>query len=76
MGFIHEDHGKIAVETRRESLKVHYDADWLRDRPITDLYAQGAMHPEFAYEDIADLIAALEQVRDRWANFVPAGKGG
>jgi hypothetical protein len=64
MGMIGEPVGKVTVETRRESLVVHYDADWLREQK--DDYAAGASHPEFAYEDIPDLIKALEQVRPEW----------
>ena len=57
MGFCHEDHGNVSVETRRESLAIHAVYDWWEGYP----------HPEFPYEDIPDLIAALEEVRDRWA---------
>ena len=62
MGMIEEPVGKITLETRRESLVVHYDADWVGE----DSYADGASNPEFAYEDIEDLVAALEVVKEKW----------
>jgi len=63
MGFIREEFGKVAVESRRESFYVHWgsedESDAVLDRIWTD-----EVHPEFPYESLDDLIAALVDLRD------------
>lgn len=72
MGFIHEEHGRVAVETRGESLKLHFDYPNDADRGDTPAwyYQEGARHPEIEYRDILDVVEALmaPKVRQRWDN--------
>lgn len=54
MGFIRESFGKACVESRRESFILHVDYEWNQDYP----------HPEYAIEDLDDIIAALRDYRE------------
>lgn len=72
MGFIHEQHGRVAIETRRESFIVHmgYGYDPSGNERDDSLGAFGRHwrempHPEFLHEDLDDLITALTEIRDR-----------
>jgi hypothetical protein len=51
MGYVHMPHNHVVIETRPESLIIYFD---LEDHP-------GEM--EIAYDDVPDLVAALEEVR-------------
>lgn len=69
MGFIRERHGRITVETRRESFIVHtsYGYDEEGNEHSDDLGPFGVWwrespHPEFLNEDLDDLIAALQEI--------------
>jgi hypothetical protein len=71
VGFIHEPHGRITVETRRESFIVHtsYGYDASGNVHCAELGAFGKYwrdhpHPEFLLEDLDDLIQALYSVRN------------
>ena len=61
MGFCMDKHGRVSIETRRESFKIHreYTNDALgrqwRECP----------HPEFMLTELDDLIAALVEARAR-----------
>lgn len=62
MGFVREPHGRIAIETRRESFYIHADYD---GTPLEHLWSNFP-HPEIAYEDLEDLLEALQSMaRDR-----------
>jgi hypothetical protein len=70
MGFIHEDVGRISIETRRESFIIHpnYGYNVEGNEHSEDLGSFGrhwreSPHPEFLNDDLDDLIAALEHVR-------------
>jgi hypothetical protein len=70
VGFIHERHGRISVETRSESFKIHpnYGYDETGNAHSDDLGSFGVYwrehpHPEFLLEDLDDLIDALMDAR-------------
>lgn len=75
MGFIEEKHGRVSIERRGESFKIH--ADYGRDadgNPVTGALADGwreRPHPEFMNDDIDDLIAALTEARDKMRGIEP-----
>lgn len=71
MGHIHEPHGRITIETRRESFIIHpsygYDADG--NEHSDELGSFGVSwrehpHPEFLNSDAKDLVAALTAMLD------------
>lgn len=53
MGFCHEAHGPVALETRRESFKIHYSTPW----------DEASQHMELSYDDFENLERALGAVR-------------
>ncbi len=73
MGFILNGQGKMSVEVRRESFKIHpgygYTTDADGDEvhtPDSDAFGRHwreTPHPEFLIEDLDDLIAALEEAK-------------
>lgn len=71
MGFIRSSHGRITVETRRESFVIHtsYGYDAAGNVHSDDLGRFGSYwrehpHPEFLTADLDDLIAALTAMRE------------
>lgn len=80
MGFVREPHGTVALETRRESFVIHpgYGYDETGNEPsnlvsingeleVRENFARGwrdRPHPEFTYDSLDDLIAALTELRD------------
>lgn len=72
MGFIRDQVGRITIETRRESFIVHTDYGYDesgnehsdRDGEFGVQWRENG-HPEFYWVDLDDLIAALEEARDR-----------
>lgn len=74
MGFIREPHGRITIEERRESFVIHprYGYDESGNEHSDDLGLFGVLwrtnsHPEFLTEDLDDLIAALQALRESGA---------
>jgi hypothetical protein len=63
MGLIRKDFGKVAVESRRESFFVHWGSDDEADVELDRMWSDFP-HPEFSYESLDDLIAALTDLRD------------
>lgn len=80
MGFIREAHGRVAVEERRESFTIHpgygYDDTGNEHSDLVTVagervervsfcreWREGG-HPEFLYDDLDDLIAALTALRE------------
>lgn len=66
MGHIREGFGKVCVESRRESFYLHID--YPSDHPLHDLWTEYP-HPEIEYEDLDDLIAALQDLRSARGNI-------
>jgi hypothetical protein len=69
MGFINEPHGRITVETRRESFVVHpnygYDETGAEHSDALGAFGRHwreTPHPEFLYDDLRDLIKALAAI--------------
>lgn len=74
MDFVREKVGNITVETRRESFIVHpsygYDGEGNKHSDalgVFETHWRETPHPEFLYDDLDDLIAALVEVRDERA---------
>jgi hypothetical protein len=73
VGHIEQPHGRITIETRRESFIIHpnYGYDESGNEHSDELGAFGRLwresgHPEFLYDDLRDLIKALAAVaKDR-----------
>jgi hypothetical protein len=68
MGMCLDYVGKISVEVRRESFKIHanyaYDGDSEKQAkgPLADWWRE-SVHPEFMLKDLDDLIEALKQAK-------------
>lgn len=67
MGFIHKEHGSVAIESRRESFVVHMGYGYSKNGEMHEEHPLQSWredpHPEFMNEDLDDLIAALEELR-------------
>lgn len=68
MGFLRSGHGRVEIESRRESFFVHWgfdedDPGYDPKEPIQKIWDEGP-HPEFGYEELDNLIAALIDLRD------------
>lgn len=61
MGLCMEHHGRVLVEVRGESFKIHAGYAGINDA-LAALWSRYP-HPEFIVDDIDDLIAALQEAR-------------
>jgi hypothetical protein len=52
MGFIRESVGEVTIEERRSSFVIHYVKPW------------GEVHGEFGYEDVSNIMKALDVMID------------
>lgn len=80
MGFIRDQYGRITIESRHESFKIHtgygYDESGNEhsDRDGTfGIYWREHPHPEFYLSDLDSLIAALVDFRDNSDSVVRGG---
>lgn len=83
MGFIRDHHGRLAIETRRESFVIHPGYGYDESHNVATNLVQvngglevredfarqwrGRPHPEFTYDSLDDMIAALTELRDERA---------
>jgi hypothetical protein len=52
MGFVREEVGEVTIEERRSAFVIHYVKPW------------GEVHGEFGYEDVSDIMKALDVMID------------
>lgn len=66
MGLCRKDFGKVSIESRRESFYIHHDPG--EGDALEKLWKEYP-HPEIGYENLEDLIKALEDLRDNDDSF-------
>lgn len=74
MGFCEERHGRVSIERRSESFKIHAGYGYDDGERVYGAFAErwrDQPHPEFKNEDIDDLIAALTEARDKMRGITP-----